>query len=472
MADVDLCYAEATALALMIREREVSPVEVVEAVLARIEAVNPSVNAYCTVTADLARDAAKEAEAAVMRGDSLGPLHGVPVGVKDVMLTKGVRTTFGCPIYADYVPEVDEVVVARLKAAGAIMVGKTNTPELAAGIDTINPIFGVTRNPWNLDRTAGGSSGGSAAALAAGMAPIALGSDHGGSLRTPAGHCGVVGFRTSPGRVPQYPSNWLYDPFAVTGPMARTVPDAALMLSAIAGPDVNVPISLSEPGSTFLSAAEGDVAGWRIGWSPDLGIAPMEPEIVRVCEQSLDVWRSLGCEVEEAQPGFDDVREVLTPLRAMRTAAVHQDLLREGENIANQFLRDFMRKAGNLGAMDVGRAEALRSQLWERCMAFFSKYDLLVTPTTQTPPFVAGEYYPKVIAGRPVENTVEAFIITYALSMTGLPVISIPCGFTDDGLPVGIQIAGRWRDDAQVLRAAAAFERAKPWAHLRPNLGA
>ncbi len=463
----ELCFTPATELVRLVRSRQVSPVEVVDAVLSRIERVNPVINAYVTLVPERAREAARQAEAAVLRGDDLGPLHGVPVSIKDVVDTAGIRTTYASTLYADHVPQVDDISVSRLKAAGAIILGKTNTPEFAAGINTKNTLFGATRNPWNTARSAGGSSGGAAAALATGLGQLALGSDLGGSLRIPAAMCGVVGFRTSAGRVPQYPSGWLYDWSAVTGPMARTVPDTALMLSAIAGPDARAPISLPEPGAVFADVGEQDLRGLRIAWSKDLGVALIDPEVAAGVEKALATWQALGCSVEEGHPDFHDVREIIAPLRAVRMAATHQELLEAGEAIDNKFFKDFLRLAEKLSLLDVARAEALRSRLWERVHAFFEHYDLLVTPATQKTAYPLEWAYPEVIAGQRVEN-VDSFIITYAISMTGLPAISIPCGFTADGLPLGMQIVGRWRDEAGVLRAAAAFERAAPWAHRRP----
>lgn len=468
MDSLELSFTPATELAALMRARQLSPVEVVDAILERIDAVNPKINAYVTLVPEKARAAAREAEAALLRGDKLGPLHGVPVSVKDVIDTAGIRTTYASTLFADHVPTQDDLAVARLKAAGAIVVGKTNTPEFAAGINSRNALFGATRNPWHTSLCAGGSSGGAAAALAAGLAPLAVGSDLGGSLRIPASICGVVGFRTSAGRVPQYPAGWLYDWSAVAGPMARTVADTALMLSVLAGPDARVPISLSEPGEVFADAARGEVAGQRIAWSRDLGVAVVEPEVVNVVESALGTWRSLGCAVEADQPDFADIRDIITPLRAVRMAAQHQDLLELGDKIDNKFFKDFVQVAKRLSLLDVARAEALRSRLWERVHAFFQRYDFLVSPTTQTPAFDLEKPYPDVIAGRQIENNVDAFLLTYAISLTGLPAISIPCGFTAAGLPVGMQIVGRWRDEAGVLRAAAAFERAAPWAHLRP----
>ncbi len=429
--------------------------------------MNPTVNAYCTLAADSARQAAREAEAAQMRGEER-PLLGVPVSIKDLTDTAGIRTTSGSPVFANRVPAEDALVVSRLKSAGAIVLGKTNTPELGAGINTHNPLFGATRNPWDTSRGAGGSSGGAAAALAAGLCTLAEGSDHGGSLRIPASFCGIVALRTSPGRVPQYPGDWLYDPFSVTGPMARSVADAALMLSVMAGPDDRVPISLPEPGATFAQATEGDVRGLRVAWSRDLGVAAVDPEVAGVVEKAIDTWRSLGCVVEEACPDFHEVPDMIPPLRAVRTAATYQSLVERG-SVDNPFFQDFLELSRALGALDVARAETQRSRLWENVERFFHQYDLLVTPATQTAAFPIEEDYPKTIDGRTMNGTVEAILLTYSISMTGLPAISIPCGFTAAGLPVGMQIVGRRHAEAAVLRAAAAFEAATPLA-LRPRL--
>ena len=290
---------------------------------------------------------------------------------EDLIPTAGVRTTYGSPMFEKNIPDRDAIVVERLKSAGAILLGKTNTPELGAGINTKNPIFGATLNPWNTTLCAGGSSGGAAAALAAGLGPLAQGSDHGGSLRIPASYCGVVAFRTTAGLVPNYPTHWVYDPFDVTGPMSRTVADTALMLSVIAGPDDRVPISINEPGNVYAQAAEGDVAGTHVAWSVDLGIAPVDPEVASIFERAVQTWAALGCEVEEAHPDMHDVAEMILPLRAMRAAAIYQDLLQGEGVITNEFFKDVLELARKLSALDVGRAEAQRSGLWERCTRSF-----------------------------------------------------------------------------------------------------
>ena len=396
MDQTELAFTPATQLAQMIRERRLSPVELVDALLSRMERLNPTINAYCTPVPELAREEARKAEAAVQRGDELGPLHGVPVSIKDLTDTAGIRTTWGSPMFKDNVPTEDALVVSRLKAAGAIVLGKTNTPELGAGINTVNPLFGATRNPWDLSRGAGGSTGGGAASVAAGMGPLAEGSDHGGSLRNPAGFCGIVGFRTSPGRVPQYPSNWVYDPFSVTGPLARTVPDAALMLSVMAGPDDRVPISISEPGEPLARAAQGDVAGLRVAWSPDLGRAVVDPEVLDICRSTLKSWESLGCRVEEDCPDFSGIEEIIPPMRAIRTAAIHQDLISgTTEGVANAYFQNFLAMSSRMGALDVARAEAQRSILWQHVRGFFQRYDLLITPANPTAAFPIEELFPR-----------------------------------------------------------------------------
>lgn len=470
MNDLELAFTPATELRELIRTRQVSPVELVDGVLARSDRLNPVINAYCTVVPEAARAAARDAEAAVVRGDELGPLHGVPVSIKDLTPTAGIRTTYGSRLFEHNVPTEDAIIVARLKAAGAIVVGKTNTPELGAGINTTNALFGTTRNPWNTDLTPGGSSGGAAAALAAGLGPIAEGSDHGGSLRNPASYCGVVGFRTAAGRVPRYPGRWLYDPFAVTGPMARTVADTALMLSVVAGPDDRVPISISEPGSVFADAAQGGIAGLRVAWSRDLGLTPVDPEVVDIFDAAVRTLASLGGELKEAHPDLHDAPEMIPPLRAYRTAAAFPHVLDRIDEVDNAFLKEFLQRPKQLGALDVARAETQRSALWERTDAFFRRFDLLVTPTTPTVAFPIDLPSPREIAGRPVVGTLGASMLTYAITMTGLPAISIPCGFTPAGLPVGLQIVGRRLAEAVVLRAAAAFEQAAPWARRRPPL--
>jgi amidase len=472
--DLTLAFTPATELRRLIQRRELAPSELVDSSLRRIEQVNPVVNAYCTVAAEQARAAARKADAAVARGNELGPLHGIPVAIKDLALTAGIRTTFGSRLYAEHVPDVDSLDVARLRQAGAIIVGKTNTPEFGAGPNTLNALFGATRNPWNLERSAGGSSGGSAVALACGMAPLAQGSDLGGSLRIPASVCGVVGFRTSPGRIPMYPVGWTSDPFQVAGPMARTVRDVALVLSVMAGPDARVPISLDEPGAVFEHATEGSVNGLRVAWSPDLGVGQVDPEVATIVEAACRRLAEAGCTIEAAAPAIGDIRPMVATFRALGTAAGSPELLEMADRVDNPFLREFLKRPGELSGMDVARACNQHSRYMERIAAFFdpesSNYDLLVTVSTPTAAYMLDQMYAPEVAGQPVASAIDAMIITYAITMAGLPCISVPAGFTAAGLPVGMQIVGGRHAEALVLRVAAAFEALAPWAQHRPSV--
>jgi amidase len=466
--DQSLAFTPATELRRLIAKRELSPVELVETMLRRIERVNPVVNAYCTVAAEQALAAAREAETAVTRGDVLGPLHGVPVAFKDMVPTAGIRTTYGSRLFADHVPTEDALEVARIKRAGGIVIGKTNTPEFAAGPNTLNVLFGGTRNPWRLERSAGGSSGGSAVALACGLVPLASGGDLGGSLRIPASLCGVVGYRTSPGRVPVYPSGWTSDPFLVSGPMARTVADTALMLSAMAGPDARVPISLDEPGSAFEHADEGSIKGLRVAWSPDLGVSRVDPEVAQIVEAACQRFAEAGCALEPAAPDIGEIRPMTATLRALGAAAGSPELLDRADEVDNPFLREFLKRPKELTGLEVANAWNEHSRYVERVMSFFSRYDLLVTPATPTTAYMLDQMYAPEIDGQPVESAIDAMLLTYAFTMAGLPAISVPAGFTAAGLPIGMQLVGGRHADALVLRAAAAFEQIAPWAHHVP----
>jgi amidase len=470
VSDRDLCFTPATELTRLYRTRKASPLEVMQAVLARIDAVNPLVNAYVTVAREAALGAARRATAALRRRATLPPLHGVPVSIKDLTATKGIRTTWGSKIFERHVPTEDALVVARLKAAGAIVVGKTNTPEFGAGGNTFNAVFGATRNPWNLALTCGGSSGGAAVALATGMGPLAQGSDLGGSLRTPAAFCGVVGFRTTPGLVPVYPRELAWDSLAVSGPMARTVADTALMLSAMAGPDDRAPLSYDVDTRAFPAAVRRpSVRGWRVAWTPDLGgLLPVDAEVARVAAGASRVFRSLGARVTTASPSFAELNDIVLGTRGLSMVALHADRLAEWRGQMQEGLVWNIEQGLGLTSRDIGRAEKLRSALWERVRRFMERYELLVLPTVAVRPFPIEQPHPMEIGGKPLENYTQWFFLTYALSVTGLPVISVPAGFTRDGLPVGIQIVGRRRQEAQVLTAAAAFEAASPWADRIP----
>ena len=472
MTDTDLCFTPATELVSLIRRRKVSPLEVTKAVLARIERVNPPLNAYCTVAAEQALDAAKRATAVPRRGASLGALHGIPVSIKDLTLTKGIRTTEGSKIFADRVPDRDALVVERLKAAGAIVLGKTNTPEFGAGANTFNAVFGPTRNPWNPALTCGGSSGGAAVALATGMGPLAQGSDLGGSLRLPAAFCGVVGFRTSPGLVPIWPATLAWDPWTVQGPMARTVPDTALMLAALAGPDPRAPLSYAVDTRALTRAVRAPrIKGLRVAWGGNLGITPVDDEVLKVCHRATAVFTKLGAQVDEAHPDFGGLHEIVNVSRGASMVARHAEKLEKWRAVMQENLVKNIEYGLTLTPTDIGRAERMRTELWHRVREFYMRYDLIVTPTAAVPPFPVEVVYPREINGKPMTHYIEWALLTYAFTVVGLPAISVPCGFTRRGLPVGLQIAGRWRNEVTVLRAAAAFETAQPWAHLKPPEG-
>jgi len=466
----DLCFTPATELVKLYRVRKVSPLEVVQAVLARVDQVNPQVNAYVTIARESALKAARAATRALRRGAKLPPLHGVPVSIKDLEPTKGIRTTWGSKIFEHHVPEEDALIVERLKAAGAIVVGKTNTPEFGAGANTFNAVFGATHNPWNLVLTCGGSSGGAAVALATGMGPIAQGSDLGGSLRIPAAFCGVVGFRTTPGLVPDYPKELAWDSLSVSGPMARTVVDTALMLSVMAGPDDRAPLSYAVDTREFLRAVRNpSVKGWRVAWTPDLsGLIPVDAEVANVAEGAIQIFRSLGAKVEAACPDFSEVNDIVLATRGLSMVALHADKLARWKGEMQKGLVWNIEQGLRLTPQEIARGEKLRTALWHRVRTFMETRDLLILPTVAVPPFPVEQPYPSEINGKPLDNYTQWFFLTYGVSVTGLPAISVPCGFTQGGLPVGLQIVGRRRQEAAVLTAAAAFEAAAPWERRIP----
>ena len=448
----------ATDLARSIAAREISAVEVMEAHLSRIDRVNPTVNAIVTLLPGQARQGAEAADAAVARGDALGPLHGLPVAHKDLTWTKGIQTTFGCRAFEHFVPDADALIVERLRAAGAITIGKTNTPELGAGSQTFNAVFGATRNPYDTKKTCGGSSGGAAVALATGMLPIADGSDLGGSLRNPAGYCNVVGFRPSPGRVPIWPSQAAWFPMGVQGPMARNVTDVALMLSAIAGPDPRAPISLPEPGSVFQRSLNRDMDGARIAWSRDLGGLPVDPRVTAVIDAERGTFERLGCVVEDAEPDMSGVAEVFRTWRAWYFELCYGTLLDEHRELLKDTVIWNIEEGRRLDGPRLGGAARAWSALLDRVRRFFERYEFLVLPVSQVPPFDVDQPYVTEIDGVKMETYLDWMSSCAHISVLGLPAISVPCGFTDDGLPVGVQIVGRQHDDLRVLQLAHAFE--------------
>ncbi|MBI4199700.1 MAG: amidase [Chloroflexi bacterium] len=470
MSEQDLMFAPAWQLRDLVAARQLSPVEVTELFLRRVEALNPRLNAYLTVAADQAIRAARQAEAAVSAGKRLGPLHGIPISIKDLTFTKGIRTTRGSLLFQDDVPLQDDVAVLRIRRAGAIILGKTNTPEFGYSGTTENLLGDDCRNPWDPACTAGGSSGGAGAALAAGLCPLAQGSDGGGSIRIPSAMCGVYGLKPSQGRVPrpyQPPGGW--GPFSQNGPMARTVADAALLLQVMAGPHPSDPTSMAQRPPNFVASLKAVVRGLRFGWSPDLGSAPVDPEVRQRAEQAALVFAELGASVEEAPLALDTerVREVFETVWLSDYAANYGELATTRGDEMTPALRESILRARGWSAAKL--ATALRELEWHRARvrAVFQHLDVLLTPTLATTAFPVGRR-PRAIGGQPVDPAWGFTPFTYPINMAGNPAASIPCGFSSQGLPIGLHIIGRRGDETTVLRASAAFEQARPWAHLHP----
>jgi amidase len=470
MPETEICFLPAVELARSIRAREFSATEVVETHLDQIDRVNPEVNAIVTLLPERAMEEARAADEKLARGEEVGPLHGLPVAHKDLVPTRGVRTTFGSRVYKDHVPDHDALIVERLREAGAIMVGKTNTPEFGAGSQTFNEVFGETLNPYDTTKTCGGSSGGAAVSLACGMLPIADGSDIGGSLRNPAAFCNVVGTRPSLGRVPSWPSEAPWFPLAVEGPMARTVEDAALMLSAMAGPDPRSPVSLPEPGVSFAHLPERDFSGVRLAWSRDLGGLPVDTGVTAVLEEQRPTFEDLGCAVEEGEPDLSGADEIFMRWRAWYYELSFGGLLGDHRDELKDTVVWNIEEGSKLTGPQLGEAERMRARLYGRVREFMEEYEFLVLPTAQVPPFDVKQRYVTEINGVEMRNYMEWMGSCYRITVTGLPAVSVPCGFTPEGLPVGVQIMGRYRDDLGVLQLARAFERATGFGGRRPPL--
>jgi amidase len=456
-----IALLSATEIARRVREREVSPVEVVTACLERVERFNGELNAVVTLNPRLMDDAL-HLQQRLANGEDVGPLAGLPVGIKDVTPVAGLRTTYGSPLYKTNIPEEDALVVQRLRAAGAVILGKTNTPEFAAGGNTWNDVFGRTRNPWNPTRSAGGSTGGGAVGLATGMVALAEGTDLGGSLRIPASFCGVVGLRPSPGLVPTHPSDWVWDTLQVTGPMARTAEDVALMLQAVAGPSPLAPLRQPTEGRDFVGAVRTGVRkGLRLAYCGDIAGVGVEAGIEAVCRRAAESLSQCGASVEVIELDLSAGRDAFLALRGLWFVSWMYERLGRldefGVNVKNNT------NAGLTGAVrDVGAAEAVRGQLWHRFRAFFETYDHLLTPTMAVPPFPVEQNYPDTVAGKVMKTYVDWLAPTFVLSLTGLPVASVPCGLDGEGLPVGLQIVGRPQGEEAVLALAKVVQELNP----------
>jgi aspartyl-tRNA(Asn)/glutamyl-tRNA(Gln) amidotransferase subunit A len=470
--DDEIWWKSAAELADLVRGKEVSPVELCNSLIERIAVVNPKINAYVTICPDAALAHAKEAEEAVIRGDHLGPLHGVPFSVKDVTFTKGVRTTMGSQLMESFIPKEDAVLVSRLKAAGGLMVGKTNTPEFATIPYTDNPTFGVTRNPWDLARTTGGSSGGSAAAVAAGLGPLATGNDAGGSIRIPASCCGVVGLKPQYGRIPCYPLFHLWESMNYEGPITRTVRDAALMLDVMSGHHPRDRHSLPAPSRCYNELLEGNLKGRRAAWSATLSYAAVSAEVRGICLKSMGKFCDMGVEVEEASPDIANPEETYGTILNAELGAMLSlyGPLEEIKDKLDPQLASRIAPVGQMSAYDYLKATFARRELAAKMGEFFETYDLLFTPTIGVPAWEIGLPGRVVseIEGKPVSR--RGWLLTFPFNLSGHPAISVPAGWSHEGLPVGLQIIGRHYAESTVLRAAAAFEQVQPWAHRRPDL--
>ncbi len=464
----DICFMTAVEMARLIRAGKLSAREAMDAHLRQIEHHNPKLNAIVTLVADRAMEDAARADEAHARGKLLGPLHGLPVAHKDLHETRGIRTTFGSPLFKDYVPTQDALIVERIKNAGAITVGKTNTPEFGAGSQTFNRVFGPTLNPYDPAKTCGGSSGGAAVSLACGFVPIADGSDTGGSLRNPAAFCNVVGFRPAPGRVPKRAGGLAWSPLSVGGPMARTVGDVALLLSVIAGPDPRCPIAIVEAGSRFAGPLAAGFKGVRVAWFRDLGGIPFDPRVRKAVDGTRKVFEGLGCVVDQAEPSFAGVDETFKTLRAWGFEAQYGDRVKTDRNQFKDTILWEVDRGARLTGPDIGRAEAAHASLWAQFQVFMEKYEYFVLPVTQVPPFDVNQPYVTEINGVQMQTYIDWMKSCYYISLFGNPAISVPCGFTPEGLPVGLQIVGRHQAEWRVLQLAHAFEQATRYGRRRP----
>jgi len=466
----DICFLTAVEMAGLIRRKKLSAREAMAAHLKQIERVNPKVNAIVTLIADQAGERARKADEAQARGAVLGPLHGLPVIHKDLHDTSGVRTTYGSRIFKDNIPKQDAMIVERFAKAGALALGKSNTPEFGAGSQTFNEVFGATKNPYDVSKTCGGSSGGGAVSLACGFAPIVDGSDSGGSLRNPAAFCNVVGMRPAPGRFATAAQGNAWSTISVQGPMARTVSDVALLMSALTGPDPRCPISISEPASRFAGNLERNFKGARVAWFKNMGGIPFDPRILTVVNSQRKVFESLGCIVEEGEPDWTGAHEGYDSLRAWGYATSQAENVRLHRDLVKDTILWEFERGSKLSNADIARALGLRSRAWDRMRVFQEKYEYFITPTTQVLPFDVTQPYPTEIEGVKMSTYIEWQKSCILISALENPALSVPCGFTEDGLPVGLQIVGRHRDEWSVLQLGYAFEQATKIGRRKPGV--
>lgn len=465
----DLCFLPAREMAGLIHARKLSARDVMQAHLRQVARVNPKVNAIVTlVPEDQLMAQAKAADEAASRGDKLGPLHGLPVAVKDLVDTKGIRTTYGSPIFRDNIPDKDGFVVQREKAAGAIVIGKTNVPEFGLGSHTFNKVFGPTRNPWDTSKTCGGSTGGGAVSLACGLAPLVDGSDMGGSLRNPGNFNNVVGIRPSPGRVPA-PSDLGWFTLSVSGPMARNVSDCAFFLSVLAGYDARSPIAIDQPGTQFAQPLDRNFKGARVAMFKDMGL-PWEPAVRDAVRAQVKVFESLGCIVEEAEPELSAANECFLAWRHWAQELGGAELAEKHPDLVNDYVKWHVEEGRKLTGPYLARIEEKRTALYRQMQDFMGRYEFFVLPVNQVLPFDVTLKYPTEIAGVRMENYIAWMKSAYWISTVGNPAMSVPCAFSSTGLPIGIQIVGRHHDDFGVLQMGYAFEQATQLTRRHPPI--
>ncbi|MBX3071267.1 MAG: amidase [Thermomicrobiales bacterium] len=471
MAANEICFMDAVELRDKIAGKELSAREVMSAFLGQIEKVNPAINAIVSkLDDDAALKLADDADDVLARKGPVGPLHGLPHAVKDLADAAGFPTTKGSPLHKDDYPAQDCAIVERIRGAGSLIIGKTNVPEFGLGSHSFNPIFGATKNPYDQTKSAGGSSGGAGAALATGMLPLADGSDSGGSLRNPGNFNNVVGFRVSPGLVPAWPGSHPWIGIGVKGPMARTVRDTALLLSVMAGADGRDQLAYPSDASSFTQPLDRDFKGVRVAWSPDLGELPLDPRVRSTLAKQRATFEALGCIVEDVAPPLWDADEIFHDLRAgMLAAGNAENFARDRDQMKPEAVWN-IEKGLAMSAAQLGQAMARQEALFQRMREFMETYEFVLCAVNQVPPFPAEWRYPEEVDGVPMENYIAWMKTAYYITVTRCPSISVPAGFTDDGLPVGLQIAGRFRDDLSVLQMAHAFEQATGFGKVRPAI--